>query len=137
MSQIVQTFRTKYQSSRNFILYGLIGISAAGLDSLSFVGFRQLGIGLLIANLISMHLGMLFSFVFNTFVNFRKTDDLAKRATTFFSIAYAGMLLATGLLALQTQLLSIADLPAKLVTVMIVALVQYNLNRTITYKSGG
>ncbi|MDR3644127.1 MAG: GtrA family protein, partial [Clostridia bacterium] len=75
----------KSELFRNLFFYGLFGGLAAVVDfSVFTLLYSGLGVHKLIANLISMHAGMLVSFSLNTFFNFRKTNRLLRRFASYY-----------------------------------------------------
>ncbi|MDP4093076.1 MAG: GtrA family protein [Bacillota bacterium] len=119
---------------REMFLYGIFGAMSAGLDSLSFIGLRHLHVWLYAANFISINLGITLSFFLNTYLNFKKTDNLGKRAISFYSVGYSGLLLSMGILYIGTSWLNIHEIVVKLFSVVIVAAFQFVLNKLITFR---
>ena len=119
---------------REFILYGLIGLLAATLDGLVFFYLRKLGVSLYPANFTSINLGMLCSFTLNTFFNFQVSDKLLARAARFFAIGYCGLLLSTLILLGGVTLLAYPELPVKIFSIFLVAMLQFIFNKLITFR---
>lgn len=124
---------------KEMFFYGLIGGTSALLDTLSYVAFtRCFGWEGLISNFLSVNIGITVSFFLNSYITFKKTDQILKRALSFFCVGYLGLLLSTGMLYLGVQVLGYHDLVVKLVSVFVVAAFQFVLNKLITYgKVGG
>lgn len=118
---------------RNFFFYGVIGGVAAIVDFSVFAlcvnGFQ---INQFVANLVSAHLGMLVSFSLNTFLNFKKSDKLLRRFLSYYIIVAAGMAISSFLIWVGTMILPV--LVVKAAAIVIVSIVQYLLNRFVTYK---
>jgi len=124
----------KYKIIKEILLYGIIGATCASIDSICFIILGYLGLDKYIANFISINIGILLSFILNTYFNFKMTDKLGKRAISFFSVGYSGMLLSMIILYIGCDVLSISSTIIKLFSVVIVAVFQFILNKLITYR---
>ena len=119
---------------KEMFLYGIIGSMSAGLDSLTYYSLtRKLMTGEFFANFIGINLGITISFILNTFTNFKKTDKLAKRAVSFYSVGYIGLLLSMFMLYVGLKVMHINDMAVKITSVFIIALFQFILNKIITF----
>ncbi len=119
---------------RNLILYGIIGGLSSGLDALIFALLvKGLGINQFIANTISIHCGIFLSFFLNSRYNFKKTDDFWGRFIPFYLTGLFGLALSQGILWLGGHL-GADTLITKLVSIVIVALVQFFINRAIAFR---
>ena len=130
--------RTLYQTHKttikNLILYGFIGGLAAVVDFGVFYGMNTgLGIDKFLANLISMHVGMLVSFSLNTTLNFKKTDKLFRRFLSYYVIVLGGMGISSAILWLGSFLTS-SETIVKAFSVVLVAAIQFVFNKLITFK---
>lgn len=115
-------------------LYGVIGVISAASDSgLYYVLTRFVSLNELLANFISVNVGITISFLLNTYVNFRKTNKIGKRAISFYAVGYAGLGLSTLLLFIGVHYFHIDDFAVKIASIFIVAAFQYVLNKFITY----
>ena len=119
---------------RNLILYGIIGGISAGLDALIFaLLYKKLGWNEYAANLISTHCGIFLSFWLNSHYNFKKTDALGKRFVPFYLTGLFGMALSYGILWLGGKL-GLDVLWTKLGSIVIVAMVQFFINRAVAFR---
>lgn len=124
-----------YKKHRNFILYALFGAAAAVIDYvisailIHFAVFDKPEICSLIGNVC----GFIFTFVTNTLVNFKKRSEYMKTFASYAAICIAGSLISTLLIHLLKSSMNIYVL--KFVVMIFVCLLQYFLNRTITYKN--
>lgn len=130
---LIHKLYTKYQT---LIKYGIIGAISAGLDFViySFLTSHFV-INYQIANVISVHCGIICSFLLNREYNFKVKDKLAKRFLSFYSVGLLGLGLSALLLHLQIDIFDLNKIASKLVTIIIVALLQFLLNKTITFKT--
>lgn len=124
-----------YKKHRNFILYALFGAAAAVIDyvisaiMIHFAVFDKPEICSLIGNVC----GFIFTFMTNTLVNFKKHSEYMKTFASYAAICIAGSLISTLLIHLLKSSMNIYVL--KFVVMIFVCLLQYFLNRTITYKN--
>ena len=124
-----------YKKYRNFILYALFGAAAAVIDYvisailIHFAVFDKPEICSLIGNVC----GFIFTFMTNTLVNFKKRSEYMKTFASYAAICIAGSLISTLLIHLLKSSINIYVL--KFVVMIFVCLLQYFLNRTITYKN--
>ncbi len=122
-----------YERFRNFILYGVIGVAGMAVDwSTAMAAFKATSMGEEAASLCGNVAGFLFNFVLNTFLNFKKSDKLFARFISYAIICVGGMAVSTGLIALLKTKFAFG--PLKLGVLIFIALVQYVLNKKITYK---
>lgn len=115
-------------------LYGIIGLTSAGIDTLVFhLLTKKTGMYSLFANMISVPIGICISFTLNLFINFKTKDHIFKRFVSFFAIGMFGLVLSEAILALgEHQSWNI--LLTKIASVVIVAIVQYILNKFISFR---
>ena len=119
---------------RNLILYGIIGGVSSGLDALVFALLvKGLNVNQFIANTISIHCGIFLSFFLNSRYNFKKTDDFWGRFIPFYLTGLFGLALSQGILWLGGHFGADA-LITKLVSIVIVALVQFFINRSVAFR---
>ena len=125
-------------AKKQFLLYCVIGASGATLD----FGIYSLLVktGLLdyqAANAVGYASGTLLSFILNAGFNFRVTDKIPLRLTSFFSVAFLGWLVSAGLLYLFIAGLGFDKYLSKFATLLVVVLLQYNLNRLVSFRKTG
>ncbi len=118
---------------RELILYGLIGGFCTALD---FGLYTLLGLWIpyLWANILSVHAGIFCSFFLNRSLNFKVKDKAAQRFTIFYLVGLSGLALSEGLIWLLATRFGWDYVLAKLLTVFVVALYQFVLNKFITFK---
>ena len=118
---------------RELFLYGIIGGFCAALD-FGIYSLLSLWIPFLWANIISVHCGILCSFVLNRNYNFKVKDNTGKRFFSFYLVGLIGLGLSELLIYLLTDIAEWHYLAAKLLTVIVVALLQFVLNKFITFN---
>ncbi len=120
---------------RNLILYGIIGSCTAALDFLIFTCLTEwTPIHYIVANVISCSTGILCSFLLNRKYNFKVTDHMLRRMAIFFAVGVFGMFLSSVLLHLFIDNLHWNELVAKLASIVIVVLIQFVLNKYISFR---
>ena len=130
---VLALVRSLWTRFRELILYGLIGGFCAALD---FGVYTLLGLWIpyLWANVISVHCGIFTSFFLNRSLNFKVKDKAPLRFTIFYLVGLSGLALSEGLIWLLASQFAWNPILAKLLTVFIVALYQFLLNKFITFK---
>jgi putative flippase GtrA len=128
-------FQTLYSKFRNLILYGIIGSCTATLDFLIFTALTQgLNLYYIVANIISCSTGILCSFLLNRKYNFKVTDHIARRLLIFVAVGLTGMLLSSLILRITIEQLQWNELLSKLISIIIVVLFQFLLNKHISFR---
>lgn len=130
MLSYVIPFLTKY---REFLLYGIIGCICSGLD-FGIYSILCPFIPFLVANIISTHFGIICSFFLNRQYNFKVIDRTRKRLFSFYLIGLLGLTISEGLLHLMVSSLEVNEIFSKLITVIVVAIIQFVLNKIVTFK---
>ncbi|MDP4291379.1 MAG: GtrA family protein [Bacteroidota bacterium] len=124
-----------YNRFRQLILYGIIGGFCASLDFFIFYSLTTyLDVYYLIANVISVSAGITISFLLNRKYNFKVKDNALRRFMTFASIGLGGLLLSSVLLYFFFEILSLEKFLSKILSIILVVLLQFLLNKYITFK---
>lgn len=119
----------------HFIKYSLIGVTGVTLDiTIFYLLYQKLGMYYQVANIISVSCGITNNFLLNSFLNFKMKDKLFKRFIQFYSVGLFGLGISAGLLFLFVEQLHIIEIVAKLMTIAVVTIIQFNLNKRITFK---
>ena len=115
--------------------YAIIGCSGAFLDFIIFtILIKYVCLNYLIANIISIGVGITNNFFLNSFFNFKITDNMLTRFISFFSIGMLGLFISEGLLYMFIEKLGLNNILSKLVSIFIITMIQYTLNKLITFK---
>ncbi|MGP8200407.1 MAG: GtrA family protein [Limisphaerales bacterium] len=123
------------KSRRLFVVYCIIGVSGVTLDYISFFALvNWVGVYYLLANVVSCSLGIINSFLLNSFFNFKVKDRLLARFVSFYCVGLLGLAVSSALLYVLVSLAHINPNYAKLWTLVVVVLIQYNLNRLISFR---
>ena len=116
------------------IRYGIIGAFCALLDfGLFTLLFREFGIEKYIANAISIHAGIASSFLLNRKLNFKQLDRPLLRSFIFYGVALLGLSLSQLILYIG-GVIQFPVIPSKLISIPIIALLQFVLNRNVTFR---
>ncbi len=125
-----------YNRFRNLILYGIIGASCAALDFGIYTVFCHFDImPYLWANVISIHVGIFTSFVLNRQLNFKVKNKTALRFLSFYTVGLVGLGISELMLYMMVTVAGWNELICKLISIVVVALVQFILNKYITFKT--
>lgn len=132
---IKQTFTDLYVKFRNLILYGIIGVFCATLDFAIYTLLCHFEIlPYLWANVISIHVGIFTSFFLNRHFNFKVKDKTPQRFISFYAVGLTGLGISSLLLYLMVDIALWNELVCKLITIVMVALVQFFLNKYVTFR---
>jgi putative flippase GtrA len=87
------------------------------------------------ANIISIHVGIFMSFILNRSFNFKVKDKTTQRFLSFYAVGLTGLGISELMLYLMVTLGGMNELLCKLISIVVVALIQFLLNKYITFKS--
>ena len=124
----------KYGEFRQLIIYGIIGSFSAFLDFLVYTVLISIGLFYIQANCISVLVGIGTSFLLNRHFNFKVKDAVLRRFVIFLVIGIAGLMLSNLILYSCIEWLDWDKLLSKLLSIVLVALFQFILNKYITFK---
>ena len=120
---------------KQFLLYCIIGLSGTLLDFSVFSLIRKAKLlDYQAANAISYASGTLLSFILNARFNFRVTDKIPLRLVCFFGVALLGYSVSAGLLYEFVGVYGFNEYLSKAATLVVVVILQYNLNRRISFR---
>jgi len=132
---IIESITSLYIKFRNLILYGLIGGFCATLDFGVYTLLCHYDImPYLWANVISIHVGIFTSFILNRQLNFKVKNKTALRFLSFYTIGLIGLGISELMLYLMVTVGEMNELICKLISIVVVALIQFLLNKYITFK---
>ncbi|MGA2178759.1 MAG: GtrA family protein [Verrucomicrobiota bacterium] len=132
----MRTFLTAlYFSNRRLVLYCAIGLCGASLDFLIYSGLVMWDVvHYQIANAIGYASGTAFTFTLNALFNFKTRDWLPLRFLSFCGVAFLGWTTSAATLYIVIDCFAWNKYLAKLAPIITVVLVQYNLNRLISFR---
>lgn len=130
--------RELYNLFRNLILYGIIGGCCAALDFGIYTALCYWDVmPYLVANIISIHVGIFTSFVLNRSINFKVKDKVTMRFLSFYAVGLTGLGISELMLYLMVTVGGLNQVLCKLLSIVVVALVQFLLNKYITFRKHG
>ena len=133
MKQIIKHLYNKF---RHLILYGIIGGVCATLDFGIYTLLCQFAVlPYLWANVISIHCGIICSFLLNRTFNFKVKDKTTQRFVSFYVVGLIGLGISELMLYVMVTIGGWNELLCKLISVVVVALIQFVLNKYITFKT--
>ena len=120
---------------RNLILYGVIGCFCAALDFGIFTLLCHYEVmPYLWANVVSVSIGLTVSFMLNRSINFKVKDKTTQRFLSFYVIGLIGLGISSLMLWLMVDMMHWDKMMCKLVAILFVALIQFLLNKFITFR---
>lgn len=132
MIALITDLIKKYQ---RFIIYSFIGVIGASTDiGVFYLLHEELSVTYALANLYSVSLGVMVTFVLNTFFNFKVTDNIIKRFGIYSIVGVIGMMMQLFILFLFADMLGFNDTIVKIAFTPIVAVTQYTLNASLSFS---
>ena len=132
MMNVLKQLWVKY---RQLIVYCIIGCTGATLDFIVYALLTtSVGLHYQIANFLSVSFGIVNNFFLNRHFNFKTRDKFWTRLACFYSIGMFGWALSAGCLWLFVERIGLNELVAKLGTIAFVTVVQFCLNKFITFR---
>lgn len=118
-----------------FFLYCLCGGMGVAADYAVFYGAVMAGVWYQYANGLGYLAGTLTSFTLNRIFTFGMRDRTLQRLALFLVVASIGFAASALLLWLLVDLANVDARIAKLITLPMVVVLQFSLNRRITFKA--
>lgn len=120
---------------RQFLLYCVIGGCGTVLTCLTYaVLVKFAGLDYQVANAIGYTAGTVLSFILNYRYNFQLTDQPLRRFAIFFAVALVGLAVSAGLLHVLIGHYRLNIYTTYLIVIFVVVLLQYNLNRLLSFR---
>lgn len=117
-----------------FILYCLCGGIGVSVDYSIYYFALRLGFWYQAANSLGYLAGTLVSFSLNRKITFGINDQIAQRLLIFLGVAAIGFSGSAFILWLMVDVLSIDAMLSKSLTLPLVVIIQFSLNRRLTFK---
>lgn len=117
-----------------FLLYCVCGGIGVSTDYLTFYTLLKSGAWYQTANVSGYLAGTLVSFFLNRKITFGVRDRWMRRLAIFLGVAAIGFSASAAMLWVMVDLLSIDARLAKLATLPVVVMIQFLLNRRITFN---
>ena len=117
------------------IKYGIIGCFCAGLDFCVYSLLLMFDVvPYLYANAISVHCGIFVSFFLNRQFTFKVKNKLLLRFFSFYIVGSIGLLISSGMLYTLIEKIALNETLSKIITIVVVALIQFVLNKYISFN---
>lgn len=119
---------------RQLISYALFGCIAVGVDVLVYEALTDvLGLYPLVSNVASASVGITTSFFLNRRFTFKASDRPGRRYLMFLAVGTTGMLVQEVIIWALLVHTTASNLAAKLVAVVSAGILQFLLNRGVTF----
>ncbi|MBB3944597.1 putative flippase GtrA [Rhizobium skierniewicense] len=118
-----------------FLLYCVCGGIGVSTDYLVYYLSIQSGLWYQSANVLGYLCGTIISFFLNRIITFKARDKIAQRFAIFLSVAAVGFTASVVMLWVLVDYMSVDEKIAKLLTLPVVVVIQFILNRRITFGS--
>ncbi len=129
--------RELYNKYKELIKYCIIGCSGALLDFIVYtILVSVLNMNYLLANALSVTIGITNNFFLNAYLNFKVTDNLFKRFISFYLVGMLGLIISEVMLYVLVDIMNINSIASKIITIFVITIVQFLLNKTVTFKKG-
>lgn len=119
---------------KQFFLYCLCGGIGVSTDYLIFYSSLTFGLWYQGANLFGYLAGTLVSFFLNRKITFGVQDKVGQRLVIFLGVAAIGFSASALMLWMMVDVISLDPKIAKLLTLPVVVILQFSLNRQITFN---
>lgn len=132
----MSSYYSKLKNSEllSFFKYSIVGVMGLVVDlGLFYLLHKVCGVNYLIANFVSSTLAVIHNFFLNSYFTFKVTDNKLKRFISFYLVALVGMGVSSLLLTLMISVMTMDAMIAKVITIFIVAVVQYFVNKKVTF----
>ncbi len=124
-----------YHRFHHLILYGIIGTFSSTLDFLVFTLLTKVcGVPYLLANCISVLVGITTSFYLNRTYNFKVNDKTAKRFSIFLAVGLTGLMFSNLILWVGIDKLHADETITKLASIVLVVFFQFLFNKFVTFR---
>ena len=128
--------KSLYKKYRSLILYAFIGGACAALDFCVYTLLCYFSIvPYLWANIISTNIGIFTSFALNRSINFKVKDKTPLRFVSFYLVGLIGLGISSLMLYTMVGLAGWNEMVCKLISIVVVALIQFILNKFITFRT--
>jgi putative flippase GtrA len=119
---------------RQFLIYAMIGGGAVVIDvGLFWLLAAPFGVAALAANAISVGVAVVYSFLANSFFNFKVWNRLLLRFLSFSVVSFIGFVASSLMLVVLSGVLGMDEVLVKVLSLPVVLLLQFGLNTRVTF----
>lgn len=122
------------QGGWQFLLYCACGGIGVLSDLSTYYGLLFLSVNYQICNLMGYGVGTLISFFLNRRITFGVKNKLKSRFAMFIAVALLGYVSSAIFLEILVSIISVDPKISKIITLPLILLLQYSLNKKITFK---
>lgn len=127
---------TFYREFRQMILYTVIGLLTSVLDLVVYAMFVYvIGLHYIVANIVGVLASVPIGFFLNRNVNFMTLDKTLIRFLSFLVVGVSGALVTSIMLYVCIDVYHFGKISSKLFSIISVSLLQFILNKCVTFKS--
>lgn len=119
---------------REIIMYGIIGVTCIFIDFIIYTILCNFIDNYQIANICSVIVGILCSFTLNRAFTFKVRNHTFRRLQLFFLVGMFGLGISSFILFILVENLFTSETTAKLIAIVIVSLIQFLLNKFVTFR---
>jgi putative flippase GtrA len=120
---------------RQLLLYAVCGGTGVLTDLFLYTALMHYGVNYQAANAAGYATGTLASFMLNRHFTFQVYDKAFRRLALFFGTALIGYLASSALLWVLVSAQGYPPLPSKIATLAVVLVLQFTLNRAVTFRA--
>lgn len=126
--------RVHTQLVKQMLSYGIIGVISSSIDAIFFAAtVYTCGWHPFLANILSVSVGITISFFLNRRFTFKISDHTVQRYLLFFGVGMVGLCISEVILYCG-HLMSANAMLSKLVSIILVAIIQFILNKLISFR---
>lgn len=125
---------TQSESFKQLVKYVLIGVLGLVVDFGIYTILTHWGLNVEIANIISSSCGIINNFLWNSFTNFKVYDRFFLRFLSYFLVGQLTTVFTTVALFIFVNQLGFNNLIVKIVATFVATLIQFVINKLITFR---
>ncbi|WP_326511584.1 GtrA family protein [Clostridium intestinale] len=122
------------KGKKEFIKFGIVGVSNTLITFVVYNILLRLGINYLVANIIGYICGMINGFIWSKNWVFKVNNESKMYFIKFALVNLLSLAVSTGLLMVLVKQLSLNSTIAQLITTCITVVINYLLNKIYTFK---
>lgn len=133
---IIRLLALPFHKWPHLLTYWCFGVITATIDVVIFTSLVEIvGVYYIIANCISVSIGICVSFMLNSKYNFKVSDNKTRRFAIFFMVGLTGILLSNVILYCMIEALGFFYFIGKTTSLVSVSLCKFTFNKFVTFKT--